>query len=302
MSAVITPEEQERNKRKYKKWQKLNQQFGGEGTPNPLDGDRGITQSDRNANLDREYAEGFFGHEKEMFDKMNDAGLYGGIRNSPRNRGGSQNPGLDYLRSEAERQNRINEVQAGMRQPQAPRQPYNPFEQPTNYDSMDFSRPDTLPRGLPTAENQADAIFGGEWEDSGPMFDYTSQPPAASPEAQDVEQAAIDAALAAQSPQPTSDEYITPMVEPIEGIPQEEIDRLNLLRSTGQLDSIGGIIPNIQVGTRYGYEKVKDFLDNVLMGDQNPSGLPDLYRDVDLLMSQQELARRGFHGANPVIN
>lgn len=50
-------------------------------------------------------------NKTDAFQQADRAGMFGGTRQSPNNRGGYNNPGLDYLRTEPERQARISEVQ-----------------------------------------------------------------------------------------------------------------------------------------------------------------------------------------------
>lgn len=67
---------------------------------------------------------------EDRFNMMRDAGVFGGIRQSPYNRGGSQNPGLDYLRTPEQVAANIASRQAGMyganqRQPQFEPSPFD---------------------------------------------------------------------------------------------------------------------------------------------------------------------------------
>ncbi len=52
---------------------------------------------------------------KDRFNRLNESGALGGIRESPRNRGGSLNEGLGYLRTPEERIQRILDSHAGNR-------------------------------------------------------------------------------------------------------------------------------------------------------------------------------------------
>lgn len=54
-------------------------------------------QREQKNRLSGDEARMMFEQSQQRFNQFNDAGLFGGIRNSPRNPGGSQNAGLDWL-------------------------------------------------------------------------------------------------------------------------------------------------------------------------------------------------------------